>query len=93
MYSIIVLLQAVGIQCFKPLFKERQRAAFFNSYILVCIQFITFFVTLSIFVTSITGSIEMFEGLYNILLIQLFLSVPSTYLLFSLGVQKLEKME
>jgi hypothetical protein len=93
LYSGLILLQAVGFQCFNHLSKEGQRSSFFNSYLIVCFQFIIFFITLSIFIPSIQNSIEMFHGLFLIMQIQIFVAIPLTYFIFLLGVRKLETKE
>ena len=90
--SFITILLSTGIQCFKPLFAERQRSAFFNTYLIYSIQFLSFFITFCIYIPTIPYSIEASLGLLYIIILQICVLTILTMVIFIFGIIKIEQI-
>ncbi len=91
--SAIVLLQAIGIQCIRPLFEERLRNIFFNNYFIFFLQIISLLITLLILIPNFSSTINPSIGLIYILLTNVFISLTIALLILPLGIQRLNKTE
>jgi len=93
LYSFAIQIQAVGVQCFNPLFGERGKNAYLISYFLIFSQVVSFFIVLFIFVPSAPDTINNSLGLTYIILINLALTSGFSFLIFHIGLRKLLKLE
>ncbi len=92
-YSIEILLEALAIQCIKPLFEERGKEAFFNIYLILIFQVLSLFLTLFIVMPNLSPLISASIGLIYIMLINLVISGMIASLMIYLGIRKLNKIE
>ncbi len=92
-YSGVILLQAVGIQCFKPLFNEQGKNAYLISYSILGLQVISLFIIMYIFIPHIPNSLNNSEGLNFILFSHLMLSIVFSLVIFYFGIRHLKKIE
>ncbi len=91
--SEVILTQATGIQCIRPLFEERRRNIFFNNYFVIVLQIVSLLSTLFILIPILPSSINPSSGLALIILINLGISLGIALLLLPLGIQRLNKTE
>jgi hypothetical protein len=92
-YSAEILLEAIAIQCIKPLFEERGKEAFFNIYLILIIQVFSLFITLFIVMPNLSPYISASIGLIYIMLINLVISGLIASLMIYFGISKLNKIE
>jgi len=92
-HSSIILIQAIGIQCIKPLYKERGKFIYFNIYVIALLQVLSFLLTLIIFIPSSSAYINYSIGLIFIILINFGLSFAFSLILLILGIIKLDRTE
>ena len=93
LYGFVIQIQAIGVQCFNPLFEERGKNAYLISYFLIFSQVVSFFIVLLIFVPLAPDTLNNSLGLTYILLINLALTSGFSFLIFRIGLRKLQKLE
>lgn len=91
--SEIIHLQAVGVQSFKPLFKEQGKDAYLISYTIIGLQVISFVISFYILVPNIPNSIDKSQAFLILLLIHLVLTLSFSILILYFGIRKLNKIE
>ncbi len=92
-YSIEILLEALAIQCIKPLFEERGKEAFFNIYLILILQVLSLLITLFILMPNLSPLTSASIGLIYIMLTNLIISAVISLLLIYIGIRKLNKIE
>ena len=90
---IIIFLQAVGIQCYKPLFGERGKNAYLISYFILFMQLISLIITLYVIIPNVPSSIETSDGFLFILIFHMILTLGISFVIFFFGIRKLKKIE
>ncbi|MHA2397746.1 MAG: hypothetical protein ACXADU_02500 [Promethearchaeota archaeon] len=93
MNSFLTLVQAIGIQCIRPLFDEKGKNVYFNIYLIVIIQIFSLFISFLLVLPNIPSYIDHSLGLLYILLVNLGISYGFAFLLFFLGLRKLNRIE
>jgi hypothetical protein len=93
MNSFLMLVQAIGIQCIRPLFDEKGKNVYFNIYLILIIQILSLFISFFLVLPNIPSYIDHSQGLLYILLVNLGLSYGFAFLLLGLGLRKLNKIE
>ena len=91
--SLIILSQAISIQCIKPLYKERGKFVYFNVYLIVILQIFSFLVALLIFIPNFHYSINYSQGLIFIFLINYAISSGVSIILLLIGIKFLDRIE
>ncbi|MFX1425848.1 MAG: hypothetical protein ACFFBE_05295, partial [Promethearchaeota archaeon] len=91
--SIVILLEALAIQCIKPLFEERGKDVFFNIYLLIIFQITSLLITLFLVMPFYSPLLNVSIGIIVILLINLIVSGIISALALYLGILKLNKIE
>ena len=91
--SVIILLQSIGVQCFRPRFGERRKNMVINNYLILFFQIISFLLTLFIFIPPSPGGMNPYLALTFLILINLGISGLITSILFYLGIKKLNGIE
>ncbi|MFX0141835.1 MAG: hypothetical protein ACFFDN_49820, partial [Candidatus Hodarchaeota archaeon] len=91
--SIVILFQAIGIQCVRPLFEERRKNMLFNNYFLLTLQVITLLLTLYLIIPIMMGTIDTSTAFFIILLINLGMSAGFGLLIFSFGIHNLKNID
>lgn len=91
--SIIILSQAVGIQCIRPLFEEKGKFIYFNIYLIALIQIISFLISLLILIPIIPSSMNYGIGLIFVFLVYFGVSLGLAVILLTYGAKKLVKIE
>jgi len=89
----IILTQAVGIQCFKPLFEERGKDVLFNIYILVSLQAISLLISIFIIIPYMPYETDHSLSLTFILLTNLGVSSIFALTIIVFGLRKMNKIE
>ena len=92
-YCFVIQLQAIGVQCFNPLFEERGKHAYLISYFVILLQVISFFLALIIFIPFASDTLSNSLGLMYILLINLAFTAGFSFLIIFLGLSKIQKLE
>ncbi|MFX1470472.1 MAG: hypothetical protein ACFFB8_17650, partial [Promethearchaeota archaeon] len=90
---VTILLQALGIQCVRPLFEERRKNLIINNYLIFFFQITSFLIALFIFIPNIPEIINPYLGLIFIILINLGISILIAITLFYFGIFRLSKIE
>ena len=93
MNSIIICAQAIGVQCFKPLFGELGKNAYINIYIIILLQVISLYLSSLIIMLIIPNTFDHSLGLIYILLTNIGTSFGIAVLLLFLGIRKLNHLE
>ncbi len=93
LYCFVIQLQAIGVQCFNPLFEERGKNAYLISYFVIFSQVVSFLIALFILVPFASDTLNSSLGLLYILLINLALTLGFSFLLIYIGLNKLQKFE
>ena len=93
LYCMAVQVQAIGIQCFYPLFEEKGKHGYLISYFIICLQIISFIIALFMLVPFASNNFNNSLGLLYILLINLALTLGSSLLIFLMGLSKIQKIE
>ena len=91
--SFLMLIQAIGIQCIRPLFDEKGKNVYFNIYLLLVIQILSLFFSFFLILPNIPSYIDHSLGLLYILLVNLGISYGFAFLLLYLGLRKLNRIE
>jgi hypothetical protein len=92
-YSGAILLEALAIQCIKPLFEERGKDVFFNMYLILIVQVISLLITLFIVMPNLSPVVPASIGIIYILLVNLGVSGIIACLMIYLGIRKLNQIE
>ncbi|MFX1374583.1 MAG: hypothetical protein ACFFA0_02115 [Promethearchaeota archaeon] len=92
-YSLAIQLQAIGIQCYSPLFEERGKHAYLISYFVIFLQIISFIIALIILVPFASNELNNSLGLLYILLINLALTLGFSLIIIKIGLHKIQKIE
>ncbi|TFG17905.1 MAG: hypothetical protein EU531_01840 [Promethearchaeota archaeon] len=90
--SMIILTQAVAIQCIRPLYEERGKFIYFNIYIITLLQVLSFIISLLLFIFP-TPFINYTIGLNFILIIYIGISSIIALLLLFIGILRLNRTE
>jgi len=90
--SMIILTQAVAIQCIRPLYEERGKFIYFNIYIITLLQVLSFIISLLLFIFP-TPFINYTIGLNYILIIYIGISSIIALLLLFIGILRLNRTE
>ena len=93
LYSIVIQLQAIGIQCFNPLFEERGKHGYLISYFIILLQIVSFIIALIMLVPFASNTMNNSLGLLYILLINLVVTLGFSLLIIHIGLSKLQKIE
>jgi len=93
LYCFVIQLQAIGAQCFNPLFKERGKQAYLISYFVIFLQVVSFFLALLIFIPFASVTLNNSLGLMYILLINLVFTSGFSFLTILFGLSKIQKIE
>jgi len=93
LYCLVIEIQAIGFQCFKPLFGERGKEAYVISYFIIFLQIVTFIIALYIIIPFAPNTWNNSLGLLYVLLINLPLSSGFAIIIFFIGLRKLNKIE
>jgi hypothetical protein len=91
--NLNIAFEMIGIQCLKPVFKNRKSMVMINIYILMILQIFSLFLAFSIFVPFISDDIEPTLALLDILMIHFGLNSGIGIVLFFLGLKKINKFE
>lgn len=91
--SIIIILQSMGIQCYRPRFHERRKNLVINNYMILFFQIISFLLTIFIFIPTTPVGMSPYLGLIFIILINLGISGIIASIIFYLGIKKLNVLE
>ena len=91
--TLTILIQAIGIQCIKPMFEERGKNIYFNIYLIILIQVISLLIATFSIISIIPDSIDHSLGLLYILLTNAGISAGIALLLLYLGIRKLNRLE
>jgi hypothetical protein len=92
MISMITLIQALGIQCIRPLYEERGKFIYFNMYFMALVQVISFILSLLLFIYP-TSFVNYTLGLNLIIYIYIGISSIFATLLLLIGIIKLNRIE
>jgi len=92
-YCLVIQLQAIGIQCFNPLFEERGKHAYLISYFIIFLQVISFFIALLILIPFASNTLDNSLGLLYILLINLVITSGFSIFIILIGFTKLQNVE
>ncbi|MFX0023677.1 MAG: hypothetical protein ACFE9S_15225 [Candidatus Hermodarchaeota archaeon] len=93
LYSGEILIEALAIQCFKPLFEERGKDVFFNMYLILIVQIFSLLITLFIVMPFLSPATVASIGIIYILLSNLGVSGIIAYFMIYLGIKKLNQIE
>jgi len=91
--SEIIHLQAVGVQSFKPLFKEQGKDAYLISYTIIGLQIFSFVISFYTLIPNIPNSIDKSQALLYLLIFHLVLTLSFSFLILYFGIRKLNKIE
>ncbi|MFX1525119.1 MAG: hypothetical protein ACFFCC_16550 [Promethearchaeota archaeon] len=91
--SFIVLMQAIGFQCLRPLFDERGKNIYINIYFIMLLQIVPLVIASSIILPIIPFSFDHSLALIYILLINIGVSSIFGLLVLYLGVRRINKLE
>jgi len=91
--SLIIFLQAIGIQSIRPLFEERRKNLIFNNYLILFLQILSLLITLVIYIPIFPDVIDSLVGLTYILLYNVLISITITIFICFFGFQKLKTIE
>lgn len=91
--NVIIVLEMIGIQCLKPVFKDRKSMVMVNAYILIFIQIFSLFLTFNLFIPNVAHNINPTLALLNIFLIHFGISLAIAIMLFFLGLRKISRFE
>lgn len=93
MNTLTILIQAIGIQCIKPMFDEKGKSVYFNIYLIIFIQVISLLIATFIIIPIVPQYIDHSLGLLYILLTNVGISIGLALLLLYLGIRKLNRLE
>ena len=90
--GMIILTQAVAIQCIRPLYEERGKFIYFNFYIIALFQVLSFIISLFFFIYP-TTFINYTVGLNIIIITYTGISLIFALLLLFIGLVRLNRTE
>lgn len=92
-YTLVVMMQTIGINCFSPVYESKGGKLFANSQISLVIQMVFLFLTIFVFIGLIINSASLLEVrliIYGpLILMNIAVAIP----LFYFGLKRLNKME
>ena len=91
--NLTIVLEMIGIQCLKPVFKDRKSIVMINVYILMVLQIFSLLLTFSVFIPYITDDMEPNLALLNIFIIHFGITSGIAIVLFFLGIRKISGFE
>ena len=91
--NLTIVLEMIGIQCLKPIFKDRKSLGMVNVYILIILQIFSLLLSFSIFIPNSSNEIEPIIALLNILIIHFAITSVIATVLFFLGIRKISGFE
>lgn len=91
--SVLILSQAVGIQCIRPLFEEKGKFIYFNIYLIALLQIISFLISLLILIPNIPSSMNYSIGLIFVFLLYFGVSLGFAVILLTYGTKRLIRIE
>ena len=91
--NLTIVLEMIGIQCLKPIFKDRKSMVIVNVYILIILQIFSLILTFSIFIPYISSDMEPILALLYIFIIHFGITLGIAAVLFFLGIRKISKFE
>ena len=91
--NLTIVLEMIGIQCLKPIFKDRKSMGMMNVYILIILQIFSLLLTFSIFIPNSSNEIEPIIALLYIFIIHFGITSVIATVLFFLGIRKMSKFE
>lgn len=91
--NLIIVLEMIGIQCLKPVFKDRKSMIMMNVYILIILKIFSLLLTFSIFIPNISDDMEPILALLYIFIIHFGITSGIAVVLFFLGIRKISKFE
>jgi len=92
-YCFIVLIQVVGLQCIRPFFDERGKQIYFKIYFIFILQFISLLISLFINIPLLPIVVDYSLGFLYILLINIGISSIIAFLMLSIGIFKLNRID
>ena len=93
LYSFSIQIQAIGMQCFNPLFEERGKNAYLISYLIIFLQVVSFFLALLVLVPFVPAALNKSLVLIYIFLINLSFTSGFSFLMLYFGLGKIQKIE
>ena len=91
--NLTIVLEMIGIQCLKPIFKNRKSMIMMNVYILIILQIFSLLLTFSIFIPNVPYDMEPTLALLYIFIIHFGITLGIATVLFFLGIRKISKFE
>ncbi|UCC20326.1 MAG: hypothetical protein JSV62_03290 [Promethearchaeota archaeon] len=91
--TLIILMQAIGIQCFRTMFDEKGKNVYFNIYLIIMFQIISLLIATFFITPSADNFIDHSLGLLYILFTSLGLSFGIALLSITLGIRRLNQLE
>jgi hypothetical protein len=91
--NLTIVLEMIGIQCLKPIFKDRKSMGMMNVYILIILQIFSLLLTFSIFIPNSSNDIEPIIALLYIFIIHFGITSVIAIVLFFLGIRKMSRFE
>lgn len=92
-YCFIVLIQVVGLQCIRPFFDERGKQIYFKIYFIFILQFISLLISLFINIPLLPIVVDYSLGFLYILLTNIGISSIIAFLMLSIGIFKLNRID
>jgi hypothetical protein len=92
-YCFIVLIQVVGLQCIRPFFDERGKQIYFKIYFIFILQFISLLISLFINIPLLPVVVDYSLGFLYILLTNIGISSIIAFLMLSIGIFKLNRID
>lgn len=92
-YCFIVLIQVVGLQCIRPFFDERGKQVYFKIYFIFILQFISLLISLFINIPLLPIVVDYSLGFLYILLTNIGISSIIAFLMLSIGIFKLNRID
>lgn len=92
-YCFIVLIQVVGLQCIRPFFDERGKQIYFKIYFIFILQFISLLISLFINIPLLPIVVDYSLGFLYILLINIGISSIIAFLMLSIGIFNLNRID
>jgi len=90
--SFIIVVQAISIQCIKPLYREKGKFIYFNVYLIAILQIFAFFLALTILIPIAHYSMNYTTGLIYVFLLYIAISFGLAILLITIGIIKLNRI-
>jgi len=91
--NLSIVLEMIGIQCLKPVFKDRKSMVMVNIYILIILQILSLLLTFSVLIPYFSNDMEPSLALLCIFLIHFGITSGIALALFFLGIRRISKFE